>query len=601
MGAALPLTAMRRQPSQGIAVDRSNPLALGLTGAFYPQAGGARSGNANLLVGRDGIGFTSPDSSSLWTVASVGPASASSAWTILAILSGSPTNSGSSGTAFYSERPNGTQIVKLGITGSANTPQLVVRDSANALVLLNGFADVRTDNGKSRVIVGTRRGATNHRLYVNGVYDNADGSNTAGGSFGPTNAVVAADPNDSAAYLSGASVPLVLVWNRSLTDAEIAAISANPWQVFRGATFASQIMRAAIASAVASSATTISATTGSESASGRPASVSASTVITANAGGSSWAGQTASVAASTVVGAGTGSDVSTGQGASLVLPTSISLGAGNETAARQAAAISASTSIAAGAGTETSAGQSAAISSGSGIATSSGGSTSAGQAAAVVLPTAISASSGTSISSSPAQQVAATTNVNVGTAINAGVGQSGQVGQATSIDTQPGSSTGGGQGSSLNGEIVIAASVGSAVAAGQVASVENTAAQLPVNPRFLYVARSRIRTYVARSSMNFSPKRAAEREVFTVDFSPLLAPGETILSAAWTIASIDGADAKASAMLEGAASIDGSLVSQLITSGVPGIRYAPTCAAQTSDGQTIVLPEYGAGYLDITL
>jgi len=34
---------------------------------------------------------------------------------------------------------------------------------------------------------------------------------------------------------------------------------------------------------------------------------------------------------------------------------------------------------------------------------------------------------------------------------------------------------------------------------------------------------------------------------------------------------------------------------------VPGLRYAPTCTAMTSDGQTLVLPEYGQGYLDITL
>lgn len=99
--------------------------------------------------------------------------------------------------------------------------------------------------------------------------------------------------------------------------------------------------------------------------------------------------------------------------------------------------------------------------------------------------------------------------------------------------------------------------------------------------------------------MNFSPKRATEKEVFTVDFAPLLAPGDAVLSAVWSISPVDGQDATASSMIQGDASRDGSMVSQLIVGGVPGVMYAPICTAQTVLGETLVLPEVGFGLLYI--
>jgi hypothetical protein len=115
---------------------------------------------------------------------------------------------------------------------------------------------------------------------------------------------------------------------------------------------------------------------------------------------------------------------------------------------------------------------------------------------------------------------------------------------------------------------------------------------LSVNPRMMYVA---------GSMANFHPKRAAEREVFTVDFSPILAAGEAITSAVWSITAVDGSDPSASAMVSGEARPNGALVSQFIMGGVPGVVYAPVCTAQTSEGQALVLPEYGAGLLEVTL
>lgn len=100
---------------------------------------------------------------------------------------------------------------------------------------------------------------------------------------------------------------------------------------------------------------------------------------------------------------------------------------------------------------------------------------------------------------------------------------------------------------------------------------------------------------------DFSPKRAAEVEVFTVDFAPLLATGVTISNPVWSITAVTGNDPSAASMIQGAASISGSKVSQEIGGGVPGLRYAPICKVTTSDGQTLILPEYGQGLLEVTL
>lgn len=101
--------------------------------------------------------------------------------------------------------------------------------------------------------------------------------------------------------------------------------------------------------------------------------------------------------------------------------------------------------------------------------------------------------------------------------------------------------------------------------------------------------------------MDFDPKRANEIEVFTVDFAALLPTSVTITSATWSISPVGGSDAQAASMIIGAASISGSLVSQKIGGGVPGLRYAPICTANFSDGQRRILPEYGQGLLEITL
>lgn len=98
---------------------------------------------------------------------------------------------------------------------------------------------------------------------------------------------------------------------------------------------------------------------------------------------------------------------------------------------------------------------------------------------------------------------------------------------------------------------------------------------------------------------DFTPKRVSESEIFAVDYTALLAEGETITSAVWSNSVKSGVDANPGAMISGGATITGPMVMQTLTGGVAGVSYWPICTAVTSLGQTIVLPEPGYGALAV--
>lgn len=99
---------------------------------------------------------------------------------------------------------------------------------------------------------------------------------------------------------------------------------------------------------------------------------------------------------------------------------------------------------------------------------------------------------------------------------------------------------------------------------------------------------------------DFTSKRVGETEVFTVDYTKNLSVGETILSAVWTNSVKTGTDALPGSMIQGVATITGTLVSNKITGGIAGVYYAPICTATTSLGQILVLPEPPNGQLLVT-
>lgn len=85
------------------------------------------------------------------------------------------------------------------------------------------------------------------------------------------------------------------------------------------------------------------------------------------------------------------------------------------------------------------------------------------------------------------------------------------------------------------------------------------------------------------------PKLLGETKTYYFDFAGLLASGETISSAAVTATVYSGTDANPSAIISGADSTSGSIVSQNITAGTLGVIYELLCAATTSAGQVLQL------------
>jgi hypothetical protein len=91
------------------------------------------------------------------------------------------------------------------------------------------------------------------------------------------------------------------------------------------------------------------------------------------------------------------------------------------------------------------------------------------------------------------------------------------------------------------------------------------------------------------SRADLRPKFTDERVKCTFDFASLLTNDESLSSATTTAAVYAGADASPSALISGAATISGSVVTQLIIGGTAGVIYQIDCKAVTSASQTLVL------------
>jgi len=84
-----------------------------------------------------------------------------------------------------------------------------------------------------------------------------------------------------------------------------------------------------------------------------------------------------------------------------------------------------------------------------------------------------------------------------------------------------------------------------------------------------------------------------------VDFISRLSSGETIASASVAASVYSGTDPNPSALISGAASVNGSQVTQLVTGGALGNIYELAYTAITSLGQTLVITGYFAVVPDL--
>lgn len=83
-------------------------------------------------------------------------------------------------------------------------------------------------------------------------------------------------------------------------------------------------------------------------------------------------------------------------------------------------------------------------------------------------------------------------------------------------------------------------------------------------------------------SATFTYKLTTENELFSFNYSPILASGETISTATCVVQVKDGSDSNPSAIMVGSPAISGSTVVQRITGGLSGVTYRLEMTVTTS-------------------
>lgn len=90
-------------------------------------------------------------------------------------------------------------------------------------------------------------------------------------------------------------------------------------------------------------------------------------------------------------------------------------------------------------------------------------------------------------------------------------------------------------------------------------------------------------------------KKLGESVILPFDFISKLSPGETLVSAVCSASVYTGVDPLPANLISGTATISGTIVNQLVTTGVLGVIYDVLARATTSLGQVLEL----SGYLAI--
>jgi hypothetical protein len=92
--------------------------------------------------------------------------------------------------------------------------------------------------------------------------------------------------------------------------------------------------------------------------------------------------------------------------------------------------------------------------------------------------------------------------------------------------------------------------------------------------------------------VQLDPKLSTEIRQYSFNFLSKLQSGETISTASCSVSVYSGNDPTPSAIITGAASMNGPVVNQLVSAGVVGTIYEIDCEVTTSLGQTLDLLGY---------
>lgn len=222
-----------RQPQGPVEVDWANPIARGLQIAAVPIGGGYKDLSRNLAwtqvngptvdVTNKGRALKTVSGSSQYGYFPCDVKNAP-----LTILHLSTLDSSSNAAVYSLGTASGTERLVLfyGAVAGQYTISPIPNAGAGDTSFTTGIGDSHTS------VLVLPAAATPADFYLNG----SKGS-TGGNYWAPTGAItrfyLSTRVNSTAGIFSSQRSNLSLVWNRALSDAEIASISANPWQLFR--------------------------------------------------------------------------------------------------------------------------------------------------------------------------------------------------------------------------------------------------------------------------------------------------------------------------------------------------------------------------------
>ena len=224
-----------RQPQRPLAVDLYNPLAKGIVGWWYPQS--ARdflvgTGQPTTSVGKNGVASVANGTSTNYVDCLSIPSYPS---TLLRFGSTNIYAFSGLGPALYSG--SDARLMFRSESG-ANTFHLRAKSGAG-WTSREFSANATNRSSTPSIQVGVARSESLLDVYWNGVKDNGTLSAAASGPPDKMSTLSIHGPSAEHSRLysqyssSGTAMHLLLCWSRALSDAEVAAVCANPWQVFK--------------------------------------------------------------------------------------------------------------------------------------------------------------------------------------------------------------------------------------------------------------------------------------------------------------------------------------------------------------------------------
>lgn len=321
-----------RQPQTPVQIDWSNPLTQGLIGAINAGAPvDTRVGTVPFVATAQGIGHNANGSSYLVTNATRPVGSAATIFhlgNLIQNTAGVGGHTGGIGTT-----SSGTQLFIIQNNNSGTTkPRALIRlvdaggvSTAESATLGAGVSSTAIEPWAA-TYAGTAASLT---LYRNGVNDTGGRANTAAsGAATALNRVSlgGVDRGTDSFSPSGQITLLSLAWDRALSAAEIKALSANPWQIFKA-----QSRRIFAAAAASGSTGTVAVTNANDTSSASGTTTVVGTVARTNANDTSTASGTTTVVGTVSV--ANAADTSSASGTTTVTGTSATTNANDTSAA----------------------------------------------------------------------------------------------------------------------------------------------------------------------------------------------------------------------------------------------------------------------------